>query len=73
MYDNNAIEGILLAIFASTVVGVISINIASMNFDEGAKKGKNEGIVYCIEKPKECKIKYDYLKLQENVETAEDT
>ena len=28
--------------------------------------GRDAGIVYCIEKQKECKIKYDYLKLQEN-------
>jgi hypothetical protein len=29
-------------------------------------QGRNEGIIFCTEKPKECKISYDYLKLQEN-------
>jgi hypothetical protein len=29
-------------------------------------QGRNEGIIFCSEKPKECKIEYDYLKLQEN-------
>jgi len=32
----------------------------------GRVEGKNEGIVYCMQQPKECKISYDYLKLQEN-------
>jgi len=32
----------------------------------GKVEGKNEGIVYCVEHQKECKIAYDYLKLQEN-------
>jgi hypothetical protein len=29
-------------------------------------QGRNEGIIFCSEKPKECKTTYDYLKLQEN-------
>jgi hypothetical protein len=29
-------------------------------------QGRNEGIIFCSEKPKECKPTYDYLKLQEN-------
>jgi uncharacterized metal-binding protein len=32
----------------------------------GNDKGKQEGIVFCMEHQKECKISYDYLKLQEN-------
>jgi hypothetical protein len=28
------------------------------------KSGKNEGIVFCVENPKECKVNYDYLKLK---------
>ena len=66
MYDNNAIEEILLAIFASAAVGGIIISSASTNFDEGAKKGRDDGIIFCMETPKECKTTYDYLKLQEN-------
>ena len=66
MYDNNLIEEILIVILAPAVVGVISIISASMIFDEGAKKGKDNAIIFCMEKPKECKTTYDYLKLQEN-------
>ena len=66
MYDNNAIEGILFAILASAAVGVIIISSTSVGFDEGVKKGRDDGIIFCMEKPKECKTTYDYLKLQEN-------
>jgi hypothetical protein len=31
---------------------------------QGYKKGVNETLVLCMEKPKDCKIKYDYLKLE---------
>jgi len=32
---------------------------------QGYKKGVNETLILCIEKPADCKIKYDYLKLEE--------
>jgi len=35
-------------------------------FDDGVVDGKNQGIVFCMEQPKNCKISYEYLKLQEN-------
>ena len=66
MYYNNAIEGILIAILASAAVGALIVSSTSIGFDEGEEKGKGDGIIFCMEKPKECKIKYDYLKLQEN-------
>lgn len=61
-------DWILLTIPVCVIVaiGVIVISSTSVGFDEGVKKGKNEGIVYCMEKPKECKTTYNYLKLQEN-------
>ena len=66
MYDNNAIEEILLAIFASAVVGGIIISSTSLGFDEGVKKGRDDSIIFCMETPKECKTTYDYLKLRED-------
>ena len=33
---------------------------------DGMVKGKNEGIVFCMEQPQKCKISYEYIKLQEN-------
>ena len=28
-------------------------------------QGRNEGIVFCSEKPKECAVEYQYIKLKE--------
>ena len=63
MNDDNVVGGLLLAFFA--VVGVMFLLGSRFGFDDGVVEGKNVGIVYCVEKPKECKIAYDYLKLQE--------
>jgi hypothetical protein len=32
---------------------------------EGYKRGVDETLVLCMENAKDCKIKYDYLKLEE--------
>jgi hypothetical protein len=64
MNDDSVIGGLLFALFAS--VGVFFLLGTRFGFDDGVIEGKNEGIVYCVEKPKECKIAFDYLKLQEN-------
>jgi hypothetical protein len=34
--------------------------------ERGEDKGKNQGIVFCMEQPQKCKTTYEYLKLQEN-------
>ena len=47
----------------ATLIFFLGFNIGE---DSGISVGKDAGIVYCVEKPKECKIQYDYLKLQEN-------
>jgi hypothetical protein len=64
MNDDSVIGGLLFALFAS--VGVFFLLGSRFGFDDGVVKGKNDGIVFCMEKQKECKISYDYLKLQEN-------
>jgi hypothetical protein len=57
------IGGILLGVLAS--LGVAFLLGVKFGVDDGLVDGKNEGIIFCMEKPKECKISYDYLKLQE--------
>jgi mannose/fructose/N-acetylgalactosamine-specific phosphotransferase system component IID len=32
---------------------------------QGYKKGVNETLILCMENAKDCKIKYDYLKLEQ--------
>ena len=64
MNDDNVMRGFLLVLLIAT--GMCYLIGFGVGVDTGLEKGKNEGIVYCMEQPKECKIKYDYLKLQEN-------
>jgi hypothetical protein len=64
MNDDNVIGGLILAFFAT--IGVVFLLGSRFGFDDGFDKGTNVGIEYCMENQKECKIKYDYLKLQEN-------
>jgi hypothetical protein len=51
-----------LPTFASLIF-FLGLNIGGHN---GMNVGRNQGIVYCMETPKECKTTYNYLKLQEN-------
>jgi hypothetical protein len=62
--NDDIIGGILLGVLAS--LSAVFLVGTRIGFDEGMERGKNEGIVFCMEKQKECKIQYDYLKLQEN-------
>jgi hypothetical protein len=49
-----------------TIVAVVFFVGFSNGEHNGMSVGKDVGIVYCMQQPKECKIHYDYLKLQEN-------
>jgi hypothetical protein len=54
---------------AAMLVFVLMLSIPVMyafGIESGKDMGKDEGIVFCIEKPQECKTTYEYLKLQEN-------
>ncbi len=63
MYNHN--DGwasvIVLFVLVASLMGMFLIAD-----EQGYKKGVNETLVMCMEKPTDCKIKYDYLKLQEN-------
>ena len=63
--DNGFLSGIICIAVLATSAFVFLIGVR-FGFDDGVVEGKNEGIVFCMEKPKECKTTYDYLKLQEN-------
>jgi hypothetical protein len=63
--DNAVLSGIICIVFLASI-GVTLLVGRSYGFGDGVVDGKNQGIVFCMEKQKECKISYDYLKLQEN-------
>jgi hypothetical protein len=65
--DNAVLSGIIcIAVLATSAVVVFLIGVR-FGFDDGVVDGKNQGIVFCMEKQKECKTTYDYLKLQEKL------
>jgi hypothetical protein len=64
MNDDALGAGLFIAFIA--VLGTIFLLGSGMGFDVGLEKGKNDGIVFCMEQPQKCKVHYDYLKLQEN-------
>ncbi len=51
-----------LPTFASLIF-FLGFNIGE---DSGMNVGKDAGIVYCMEQPKNWKTAYDFIKLQEN-------
>jgi hypothetical protein len=63
--DNAVLSGIICIAVLATSVFVFLIGVR-FGFDDGVVDGKNQGIVLCMEQPKNCKISYEYLKLQEN-------
>ena len=58
--------------------GIIALIVAFAIFAGGAimgsgtsetgniTQGRNEGIIFCSEKPKECAVEYSYIKLKSN-------
>jgi hypothetical protein len=62
MYNHN--DGwasvIVLFVLVASLMGMFLIAD-----EQGYKRGVNETLVLCMENAKDCKIKYDYLKLEE--------
>jgi len=48
------------------VVSGLLMSIGAVLSEKGnIERGKNAGIIYCTEQPKQCAIEYNYLKLNE--------
>jgi len=62
MSDDNDDMSFPIAVLIVTFILGIFLCGSSIGYDNG----KDEAIKICIEKPQECKIQYEYLKLQEN-------
>jgi hypothetical protein len=65
MIDDNAPIGVIAGFYA------IALFTSGMGLGSGLSangnitKGRNQGIIFCSEKPKECAVEYSYLKLKE--------
>lgn len=50
------------------LIGMLAVGFlagAVMTEPHNIKSGRDQGIIFCTEKPQECKIEYSYLKLKE--------
>ena len=49
------------------IFGFIAIALftSGMGLGSVVSEGRNEGIIFCSEKPKECAVEYQYIKLKE--------
>ena len=58
--------GVIIFIVAIALFGVGIAMMGSVVSEKGnITKGRNKGIIFCSEKPKECAVEYSYLKLKE--------
>lgn len=65
MIEDNTRIGIIAGLYAIAIftsgMGLGSVVSANGNITQG----RNEGIIFCTEKPKECAVEYQYIKLKE--------
>ena len=66
MNDNEIGLGFIAAISIIMIVFVVGMAGATIGESSAIQKGRNQGIIFCSEKPDECKVEYTYLKLKEN-------
>jgi hypothetical protein len=63
-WDDDPI-GVGILVFAIGILvfgGAVGSGIMKPNY---ITEGRNQGIVFCTEKPKECAVEYSYIKLKE--------
>jgi len=66
-HDGDFPVGVIAFIFIATIFfgGMILGSWITKQYN--ITKGRNEGIIFCSEKPTDCKTEYDYLKLKEQL------
>ena len=66
MNNYEAPYGIIALIVAFAIFAGVGILVVSEIPETGnITQGRNEGIIFCSEKPKECAVEYQYIKLKE--------
>ena len=61
----NAPIGIIALIVAFAIFAGGSIMGSETSETGNITQGRNQGIIFCSEKPKECAVEYSYIKLKE--------
>jgi mannose/fructose/N-acetylgalactosamine-specific phosphotransferase system component IID len=61
MGNNDDFLGFILFLAFGAVTLFVLVKLSDIGYEKGVK----ETTIFCVEKPQDCKIKYDYIKLQE--------
>jgi hypothetical protein len=65
MTNDETPVGVIIFIVAIALFGVGMLMGSVISETGNITGGRNEGIVFCTEKPKECAVEYSYIKLKE--------
>jgi hypothetical protein len=57
--------GIMTGFIVIAVSGILMCLGAVLSEEGNIERGRNSGIIYCTERPKQCATEYNYLKLKE--------
>ena len=63
---NEEVQGGVIIFILAIIFFVAGTVVGSETSETGnITQGRNQGIVFCSEKPKECAVEYQYIKLKE--------
>ena len=65
MTKDEASVAFIIYIVVIALLGVGMLVVPEISETGNITQGRNEGIIFCSEKPKECAIEYQYIKLVE--------
>jgi hypothetical protein len=57
--------GFMTCLLVFVVSGMLITIGATLPMEGNIERGRNAGIIYCTERPKQCATEYNYLKLKE--------
>jgi hypothetical protein len=57
--------GVIIAVVFMGIFVLGGVAGSELSENGNITKGRNQGIVLCTEKPKECVVEYQYIKLKE--------
>jgi len=57
--------GFMTCLIILVVSGLLMTIGAALSVKGNIERGRNAGIIYCTEQPKQCATEYNYLKLKE--------
>ena len=63
--EESIFAGIMAGFIVIAVSGILMCLGAVLSEEGNIERGRNAGIIYCTERPKQCATEYNYLKLKE--------